>query len=169
MKAIAVIRAYKFNVALDIIGVNPFVLVPLRVLGKIFIQAGKDKGPIPIRGTVNGVVYTQTLVKYKGAWRLYINTMMLNNSPQRVGEKLTLTIAFDPIDRTIKPHPKLVKALSNNKKAKRVFDGLTPSLQKEIVRYISSLKTEVSVDKNVVKAVDFLLGKDRFVGRDNPI
>jgi hypothetical protein len=142
------------------------VLVPPNILDKIFIQAGKDKGPIPICGTVNGNAYQQTLVKYKGEWRLYINTIMLPQSPQRVGEELTLTIAFDPTDRSIKPHPKLVKALNGNKKAKKVFDALAPSLRKEIVRYISYLKTEESVNANVAKAIDFLLGKSRFVGRD---
>ena len=65
-------------------------------------------------------------------------------------------------------HPKLDKALKENTKAKKAFDQLTPSRQKEIVRYISFLKTEASVDKNVSRAVSFLLGNERFVGRDKP-
>ena len=39
---------------------------------------------------------------------------------------------------------------------------------KEIVRYIDGLKTERSIDRNVERALDFLLGKGRFVGRDRP-
>ncbi|WP_245545484.1 YdeI/OmpD-associated family protein [Fluviicola taffensis] len=47
-----------------------------------------------------------------------------------------------------------------------MFRGLTPSLQNEIVRYIANLKTEESVERNVIKAINFLLGKERFIGRD---
>lgn len=154
-----------FKARLEIIGINPFVSVPEKIQEWLFEQAGKKKGPIPIHGTVNGTEYRQNLVKYKGAWRLYINTTMLKNSPKRIGEMLELTIAFDPSDRTLKPHPKLVMALNKSPKAKKKFESLTPSLQKEIVRYILSLKTEESIDRNVRRAIGFLSGKTSFVGR----
>ena len=41
--------------------------VPDPILAEIFKQAGVDKGPIPIRGTLHGTPYQQTLVKYAGA------------------------------------------------------------------------------------------------------
>lgn len=156
----------KFKAEIQIIGVNPYVLVPSQVLSDIFIQAQKDKGAIPIKGTVNGKPYKQTLVRFKGEWRLYINMKMLKNSPKRIGETIEITIEFDPVKRIIKPHPKFVKALKDNISAKAIFDNLRPSLQLEIVRYISMLKTEESVDKNVPKAISFLLGKGKFVGRN---
>ncbi|SCY64763.1 YdeI/OmpD-associated family protein [Flavobacterium caeni] len=157
-----------FSAQIEIIGINPYVLVPEAILQSIFESAGKDKGPIPINGSVNGKPYTQTLVKYGGAWRLYINMVMLENSPKRIGETIEVTVAFDPVARTIEMHPMLRAALAKNKKAKVVFDGLTPSRQKEIVRYISHLKTEEKIKENVAKAIDFLLGKVRFAGRDKP-
>lgn len=157
-----------FEAELKIIGINPYVSVPEKILASIFKKAGKDKGKIPIKGTVNKVPYTQTLVKYAGEWRLYVNTKMLNNSPKKIGTTLKVSAEFDGADRTIAPHPQLTAALNKNKKAKAVFDKLRPSLQLEIVRYIANLKTEASIDKNIVKAIDFLLGKERFVGRDKP-
>jgi hypothetical protein len=157
-----------FKAKLEIIGSNPFVFVPEEILTQIFKETKKSKGHIPISGTINGKKYTQTLVKYSGDWRLYINTVMLPNSPKRIGELIDVTIRFDKRDRTIKPHPKLVKALNENKRAKKIFDTLSPSMQKEIVRYISFLKSEQSVVSNVEKAVGFLLGKNRFIGRDKP-
>ena len=33
---------------------------------------------------------------------------------------------------------------------------------------IANLKTEKSVERNVTRAINFLLGKERFVGRDKP-
>jgi len=161
-------KTHKFSAKIEIIGINPFVFVPEKILGDIFKQAGKDKGKIPICGTINNMPYKQTLIKYSGDWRLYINTFMLKNSPKRIGETIALTIEFDPSDRTIKPHPKFAKVLHENKKAKMVFDTLSQSRQKEIVRYIANLKTEESIDRNIIKAINFLLGEDRFVGRDKP-
>jgi hypothetical protein len=137
-------------------------------LSTIFLKAKKNKGPIPVRGTINGKKYSQTLVKYSGEWRLYINTTMLPNSPKRIGERIDVTVQFDSTDRTITPHPKFFKALNKHKDAKETFDSLPPSRQKEIIRYISNLKTEESVLNNIEKAIGFLLGKNRFVGRDKP-
>ena len=158
----------KFKAKLEIIVGNPFVFIPSKILNKIFQQANKSKGAIPVRGKINGKDYQQTLVKYSGDWRLYINMKMLKKSPKRIGEIIDIELEFDPSDRTIEPHPKFVHALADNKEAKEVFEKLSPSKQKEIIRYISNLKTEKSVDKNVERAINFLLGKERFVGRDKP-
>ena len=159
---------HQFQATLEIIDGNPYVHVPPPILDVIFQKASKQKGPIPIRGAVNDKSYRQTLVKYKGHWRLYVNMEMLKNSPKRIGEMLDITVEFDPGDRTIEPHPKLIDALENNPDAKAAFERLPPSRQKEIVRYISYLKTEASIDRNVSRAINFLLGKEKFTGRDKP-
>ena len=93
---------------------------------------------------------------------------MLKDSPNRIGEEIEVTIKYDAADRTLTPHPKLIKALKENKKAKAIFDSLSPSIKKEIVRYISFLKSEVSIENNIKKAIGFLLGRNRFLGRDKP-
>ena len=157
-----------FKAVLEIIGINPFVFLPEEILNNIFKQANANKGPIPIRGTINKNPYKQNLVKYSGAWRLYINTTMLKNSPKRIGETIEITIEFDPLDRTIIPHPKLLEALEKNLQAKNIFESLSPSRQNEIIRYISFLKKEESIIRNIEKAINFLIGKGRFVGRDKP-
>lgn len=158
----------KFDAKLEIIVGNPFVFLPHDVLQAVFLQANRNKGFIPVRGTINGKPYQQTLLKYSGDWRLYINMQMLKNSPKRIGEILTVEIEFDPSDRSIEPHPSFTAALANNEDASKVFESLSPSRQKEIVRYIANLKTEKSIAKNVSRAINFLLGKESFVGRNHP-
>ena len=157
--------AFSFQTNLEIIGINPFVQIPESILSEVFVQAGKNKGYIPIKGTINTLSYHQTLVKYAGLWRLYINTTMLKNSPKRIGKTIEFTIEFDPSDRTIEPLPLLLKTLNENPVAKKKFESLTPSLKKEIMRYIAALKTEESRTKNTEKAIQFLLGKESFIGR----
>ena len=158
----------KFKAKIEIIGVNPFVFLPNRVLHEIFIQAGKNKGKIPVRIKIDGHEFTQTLIKWSGFWRLYLNTPMRKAAKKDVGDIANFEIAYDLLERTVPMNPKFEKALLENKAAKKVFDGLRPSLQLEINRYFSFLKTEASVDRNVAKAIQFLLGKGRFVARDKP-
>jgi len=159
-------RAHHFKARIELIGINPFVYVPEPILKEVFRQAGKEKGHIPVCGAVNRKPYKQTLVRYSGEWRFYINTTMLKDSPKRIGELIEVSMRHDQEDRTIQPHPDLAKALRANKAAKKVFDGLPASRQKEIVRYIGALKTPESVKKNIERAIGFLLGSNRFVGRD---
>ena len=64
--------------------------------------------------------------------------------------------------------PGLYEALQKNKQAKQKFDSLPPSRQKEIARYINGLKSEESIEKNIKRAINFLLEKERFIGRDKP-
>jgi len=155
-----------FEAEIKIIGINPFVFVPKEALNYIFNQAGKNKGQFPVSMKIDGHEFKQTLVKYAGDWRLYLNTPMRKAAGKEVGDIATFEIAFDEEERLIVANPKLEQALAVNKKAKAVFDSLAPYLQKEIVRYIANLKTEASVEKNVKKAIGFLLGEERFIGRD---
>ncbi len=154
----------KFKAVLDIIGINPFVFVPEKILKTLFAKAGKETAPIRIKGTVNEKSYKQSLVRYAGQWRLYINLQMLDNSPKRIGETIRVTIEYDPEERTIPFHPKLKAALNNNKKAKQVFDELSPSRRAEVNKYISFLKTDESIDRNIKRAIGYLLGENTFVG-----
>lgn len=148
------------------IGINPYVLLPAPVLNYLFKKSGKSKGPIPVKGTLNGKKYTQTLVKYNGKWRLYLNMPMREAAGIDVGDFADVKVEFDPAPRIIPVHPKLKKALTENKQANTAFEKLPPSRQKEIIRYIGFLKSEESVERNIEKAMKHLIGKARFAGRD---
>jgi hypothetical protein len=155
-----------FTTKILIIGVNPYVLLPAAVLDELFTKAGKSKGPIPVKGTLNGKKFTQTLVKYSGKWRLYLNTPMRKAAGIDVGDTAKVKVEYDPAPRVLTMHPKLASALEENKKAKATFEKLAPYRQKEIIRYIGFLKAEESVNRNVEKVIKHLLGKERFAGRD---
>ena len=157
-----------FTAPLELIGVNPFVRVPDEVLAALFVQAGRSKGPIRVCGQVNGWPYQQTLVRYAGLWRLYINLAMLADSPRRIGEVLSVSIALNQVAPPVLACPALELALAENPAAQLVFDRLPPSRRLEIVRYLVGLKSATSLTRNVGRAVGFLLGENRFVGRDRP-
>lgn len=148
-----------FTAEILIIGINPYVGVPEDVLHALFEQAGRSRGPIPVRGTLNGKRFLQTLVKYQGEWRLYLNTQMRQEAGIDVGDEATVAIEFDPEPRIVPIHPKLARALSKNTEAKAAFEKLAPSRQKEIQRYLNSMKTEESLVRNIEKVIQYLSGK----------
>jgi Bacteriocin-protection, YdeI or OmpD-Associated/Domain of unknown function (DUF1905) len=159
---------HRFEATIDIIGINPFVFVPDAILQSIFETAGKNKGQIPVKLEIAGQDFVQTLVRYSGEWRLYLNGPMREVSKTVVGDTIAIGIAFDSSDRTTPMHPKLQNALDEDAEAKAVFENLAPSHQKEVMRYINNLKSEESIDRNVIKAIAYLHGKERFVGREKP-
>ena len=155
-----------FSAKIQIIGVNPYVLLPAALLKYIFQKAGKDKGAIPVKLKIGGNDFIQNLVKYSGKWRLYLNGPMRKAAGKDVGDIIAIMIGFDAKTRSVPMHPKLEKAFKENTQARTAFDKLSPSRQKEILRYINFLKSEESVDKNVTRAIGFLTGKQSFVGRE---
>lgn len=160
------LRGFKATIA--IIGVNPYVLLPTDRLRALFVQAGKEKGPIPVHGTLDGHIFQQTLVRFAGDWRLCLNGPMLKATGKGVGDVVLVRIAFDARDRSTPMPPALEHALDQHAAARRTFDALPPSRRKEIMRYIGNLKSDEAVRRNVARAIAFLEGRERFAGRDHP-
>lgn len=161
-------KASRFSAEIDIVGVNPFVHPPAWLLEQLFAESGRSKGPIPISLTVGGATFPQTLVKFAGSWRLYLNGPMLRAAGKVVGDQIVLVVGYDPVERVHPLRPELRSALEANPAAKAVFDGLPASRRKEIVRYLAALKGKEAVARNVERAILFLEGKCRFIGRDCP-
>ena len=149
-----------FTSAIYKIGINPVVDPPEKALSAIFHQAGKTRGPIPVRGRLNGADFIQTLVKYKGAWRLYINGPMLKDSGLAVGDVANIEMEFDPRPRDVPVPPALASFLAKDKGARLEFEKLSPSRRKDILKYLGSLKTEASVVKNVERVMRHLRGEE---------
>ncbi|GAA5101037.1 YdeI/OmpD-associated family protein [Chryseobacterium ginsengisoli] len=154
-----------FATKLEIIGINPFIFIPSEILDEIFEKSGKNKSPIPVKGTVNGKEFRQTLMKYSGEWRLYVNLTMLKNSPKRIGEIIEIFVEFDDSDRAITIHPQLEKAINESVIAAKNFENLIPSRKLELIKYINNLKTEESIKRNIEKIIRYLQGETDFFGK----
>ncbi len=150
----------KFSKRIDIIGINHYVTPPPAVLAKLFKQAHKQTSPIPVRGYINGQLFYQTLVRYQGDWRLYVNTPMLKSTGLKVNDKAEFEIIFDNVSRVQPMNPELAKALKNNAEAAAAFHNLTPGRKKEILRYLNNLRSPQTLHTNVGRVIGHLLGKD---------
>ncbi len=150
----------RFSGAIYKIGINPVIDPTDDVLDSIFAHVGRSKGPIPVRGKLNGADFIQTLVKFRGAWRLYINGPMMKDSKLKIGDIATIEIEFDPRPREVPMPAALDAALRKHPESRAAFNRLAPSRRKEIVRYIGSLKSADAIAKNVDRILRHLLGEE---------
>lgn len=155
-----------FTAKIEIIGINPFVFLPKPILLTLMEQAQTDRGKIRVILKMEGFEFTQTLVKYQGEWRLYLNIPMRKAAKKEVGDKARFEIKFNPRSAEHPVSPELQEVLAKNKKAKKIFQSLSPSLQNEIMRYIFKVKSEKSKTDNVERVILYLLGKGKFLGRE---
>lgn len=164
----------KFTSEIKIINGNPYVRPPDKILQQLFIQAGKDKSPITVKGEINGAKFKQSLVRYQGDWRLYVNIIMAKAAhigfkksiSEIVGTNVDFEIEYDNSPPTFKMLPFIKEVLDKNVDAKKNWDKLIPSRQKEILRYFSWLKSEEARERNVSKLLSALTQKEtRFMAR----
>ena len=150
----------KFSAEIYKIGINPVVDPPDGVLEPLFEAAGRSRGPIPVTGRLNGRDFIQTLVKYAGAWRLYVNGPMLKGTGLAVGDTAEIEIEFDPRPRSVPIPTRFSRALAGNAAAKKAFDELAPGRRNEILRYLASLKTRDALERNIDRLVRNLVTPD---------
>jgi hypothetical protein len=148
-----------FSAKVHKLGINPCVDVPEKVVGALLRAAEKEKGPVQVKGALNNADFAATLVKYSGAWRLYLNTQMRKDADVGVGDTVCISLSYDPIPRMPPTPQELRKALSDNEQAKQVWRLQPSSRRREILAYLNSLKTQESLEHNVQKAVKMLLDK----------
>jgi hypothetical protein len=81
----------EFSAKIKKVGINPYVDPPLRVS-----RAFKIRGYIPVKGTINGKSFTQTLVPIGGGThRLFINGGMRTSAKVDVGSRITVTLRIN--------------------------------------------------------------------------
>ncbi len=150
---------YSFKAVIYKVAVNAVVEVPTRISSKM----QPTRGYIPVKGTINGHAFQQTLCPVKNApYRLYVNIPMLKGGKTAVGDQASFSIEYDeqPPKDTLTMPEALEKRLKKEKLL-APFSQLIPSAQKEVFRYLHYLKTEESRERNINKVVMALKNKQR--------
>lgn len=148
-----------FSAIVDKIDINPYVQVPDDVLKKLQRDAKKEKGPIPVKGTLQGKPFLANMVRFRRMWRLYLNTPMRRAANVEVGDQVSIRLQFDSRARTVPAPRQFTLALSKNKHAKEAFEKLAPSRQKEILRYLNNLKQADTLERDIQKVIQYLQGQ----------
>lgn len=161
----------KFKAEMKILGINPYVLVSEARAKKLKPDWRK---PMPVLVRINGQPKEAWKINMMpvgdGSFYLYLHEIVRKASDTGVGDKVDVEVAFD---EDYKGGPDEMptwfrSALNRNSVAKKTWSTLSPSRQKEIVRYLGRLKSEEAQQRNLVKAIEMLEGKPgRWMGREN--
>lgn len=142
-------------------GINWAVDVPSEITARLL----KEKGYIKIKGQINGFDFTQTLVPVKNApHRLFVNAIMMKGGKTALGEVAEFVIEQDTIseDKRYSMPDLLAKTLSENDLA-NAFDKLPATRKKDILKYLSYVKTEETMQRNIAKVIAQLKDKSKSV------
>lgn len=160
-----------FRATIEIYNGNPYVLVsPQRA------QALHEnwRKPMPVTVQINGqpkpAWHINMMPIGDGSFYLYLHGEVREASNTKVGDLVEVSVAFDAAYKNGPMHPMpdwFKGALDENIVAKSAWDALSPSRQKEVLRYFSRLKSDEAKERNLKQAMYVLSGNEgRFMARD---
>lgn len=160
----------RFTGIIEIIGINPYVLVDKDRAQQL--QADWKK-PMPVLVQINGQPNLPWRVNMMpvgdGSFYLYLYGDVRKVSDTKVGDTVQVDLSFDAEYRGGPVHPLpswFKKALDENATAKVNWEALIPSRKKEVLRYFAELKSDEAKERNLEKAIHVLSGKPgRFMAR----
>lgn len=160
----------KFDAIIQIFNGNPYVLVSK----KRAVALRKNwRKPMPVFVQINGQPKPAWRINMipigDGSFYLYLHGDVRKASLTKVGDLVQVDVRFDEKYKNGPMHPMptwFSRPLNAHPKAKAAWDQLIPSRKKEILRYMSWLKSDEARRRNVEKAIKVLSGStDRFMAR----
>ncbi len=154
-------KKHQFSAKIYQTGINWCVDVPVEITKSLVAE----KGRIPIKGKINGFVFTKTLVPVKDSpHRLFVNRTMMKGGNTALGKMATFEIEQDD-NKEVKeyPVPELLTEHLTSLNLMTDFDNLAASRRREILKYFSYIKTEETFIKNRDKLIIQLKNKEKNV------
>ncbi len=159
-----------FTARIEIVGINPFVLVSARHASELKPEWRK---PMPVLVRVNGKPEQPWPINMMpvgdGSFRLYLHETVRKASHTGVGDRVRVELRFNSAYKNGPQHamPAWFRtALKSNPAAAKNWDALIPSRKKEILRYFAGLKSNEARERNLARALRALSGESmRFMAR----
>jgi len=139
-------RQHIFSGRIYKVGIIRFVDVPAGVSRAM----GTTEAHVPVRGTVEGVPLVTTMVsRGKGLHRVAIHGDIRKKLRVDTGAIVEIAMAQDEEPREPVLPPALVLALRQSPKAGAHFRGMTVALRRQIVRYLTAVKQQATLERRV--------------------
>jgi len=160
----------RFRGVIKIRGINPYIHVSARIAQSLKRDWRK---PLPVVVRINGEPnepwHINMMPAGDGSFYLYLRGTVRKASKTTVGDRVVVDLSFDSEYRSGPAHrlPGWFRtALASNAPAKKAWNALVPSRQKEILRYFAALKSPAAKSRNLKRAMDVLSGSEaRFIAR----
>jgi hypothetical protein len=128
----------------------------IKIPPEIMEKLGGGKRPL-VKVTINGFTYRSAVAVMGGAFMVGVNAENREAAGVKGGDKIEVIIALDTEERQIEVPADFQKLLDKKPVAKEAFEALSNSRKKQLVIPISVAKTEETRNRNIQKAIDFLL------------
>lgn len=128
------------------------ICIPNDIIEKL--NAGKKP---PVKVTLNGYTYFSTVAVMGGKYMVGVSADVRAAAGVKGGDKLTVEIELDTEVREVTLPPDFKKALDKDPKAKKFFESLSYSRQKNHVTIIEQAKTEETRLRRIEKSVNDLV------------
>ena len=156
-------RVHVFSAKIYKIGIIRFVNVPK----DISIALGDGAPHVPVRAEIEGIPSQTTLVsRGQRCYRLAIHGDIRKKLKVDAGAVLEIALERDHGSREPALPPALVLALRNSPKAQAVFRQMTTALRRQVVRYLTSVKQQQTLEHRVTKMVRLL--EQRYSAKTQP-
>jgi len=142
------------------VGLIRYVDVPVEISRAL----GEGAAHVPVRGEVEGAPVQTTLVsRGRGCYRMAIHSDIRKKLKIDAGAFVEIALQRDDEPRDPVLPPALVLALRQSPKAQAEFRRMTTALRRQIVRYLTSVKQQATVERRVAKFTRRLeqMGSDR--------
>jgi len=149
-----------FSAVIQKEGINPYVDPPLGTgenLGK--------KGVVPVKVLLDGKPFKANLMPLGAKrtqaasgrhHRLYLHSIMRKAIWKDVGDRVRVKLILDTKPRVEPLNPALARELKKDRRARTIFEAMSPSHQKEYNRYLNHLKGTEALQRNVGKVMRHL-------------
>jgi Bacteriocin-protection, YdeI or OmpD-Associated/Domain of unknown function (DUF1905) len=129
-----------------------FVVVPEAVAAAAGLRYGAR-----VRGTIDGVAYHSSLMRYSGVFHMGVHKATLAAAGVAAGDEVAVAIEIDdePLPTDTVP-PDLAKALAKNSAAKAGFMAQSPAHKREHVKYILEAKQAATRERRIAKTITTL-------------
>jgi Bacteriocin-protection, YdeI or OmpD-Associated/Domain of unknown function (DUF1905) len=124
--------------------------VPRDVSKSLRKLAGDDPKHIPVTGQVEGLPLKSTLSpRGGGSYRLHIHSNIWRKLRIDAGATVEIMLLLDSEPRDpVLPHD-LAGGLADEPRALAIFNSLTPSFRRQIVRYVEQAKRATTREKRI--------------------
>jgi hypothetical protein len=132
------------------VGIIRYVDVPVDVS----LAIGEGESHVPVAGEVEGVPVRTTMVsRGNGCYRLAIHGDIRKKLRVDAGAVIEVAIQRDEDPREPVLPPALVLALRNAPRAQAEFRSMTTALRRQVVRYLTSVKQQSTLERRVAAMV----------------
>ncbi|MDR3751245.1 MAG: YdeI/OmpD-associated family protein [Terracidiphilus sp.] len=121
--------------------------------------AWPERNRLRVKGEIEGVAFRTSLFAYSGGGGhfLLVNRKMQEGAKARVGSKVRIRLEPDMEERPATAPPELAGAMKGDRRLRQWFDGLSPSMRREIGKWVSEPKSAESRVKRAEKMAERLL------------